>query len=94
MENDKKANEKSKVENGKDTNVVEGSKPTDVKVVIESASEDKESKDAKYALICAICGQKEVQNIIPPEILKQLRSYVKQGAFYVEATVEVAIEEQ
>ena len=59
-----------------------------------STAKDKESKDAKYALICAICGQKEVQNIIPPEILKQLRSYVKQGAFYVEATVEVAIEEQ
>ena len=59
-----------------------------------STAKDKESKDSKYALICAICGQKEVQNIIPPEILKQLRNYVKQGAFYVEATVEVAIEEQ
>ena len=59
-----------------------------------NTAKDKESKDAKYALICAICGQSEVQNIIPPEILKQLRNYVKQGAFYIESTVDVAIEEQ
>ena len=59
-----------------------------------SAAKDKESKDRKYVLIGSICGQKEASNIVPPELLKQLRTYVKQGAYYVESTVEVAIDEQ
>ena len=44
LENDKKPIEKSTVEKLKDANELEGTKTTDVKVVIESASEDKESK--------------------------------------------------
>ena len=59
-----------------------------------STAKDKDTKDRKYALISAICSQKEVQNLIPGELLKQLRNYVQQGAFYKEATVEVAVDEQ
>jgi len=59
-----------------------------------STAKDKETKDHKYALISSICAQKEVNNLIPGELLKQLRTYVQQGAFYKESTVEVAIEEQ
>ena len=59
-----------------------------------STTNDKDGKDRKYGLISSICSQEEVNNLIPGELLKQLRTYVQQGAFYKEATVEVAIEEQ
>ena len=55
---------------------------------------DNDGKDRKYGLISSICAQEEVTNLIPGELLKQLRTYVQQGAFYKEATVEVAIEDQ
>ena len=65
-----------------------------VSSLYRSTAKDKETKDHKYALISSICAQKEVNNLIPGELLKQLRTYVQQGAFYKESTVEVAIEEQ
>ena len=58
-----------------------------------STAKDKDAKMRKYSLISAICSQKDVTNIIPTELLKQLRNYVKQGPYYVETTVEVAIDE-
>ena len=58
-----------------------------------STAKEKEAKDQKYALISAVCAQRDVSNLIPPELLKQLRQYVKQGAYFVETTVEVAIDE-
>jgi 26S proteasome non-ATPase regulatory subunit 5 len=59
-----------------------------------STAKDKEAKVLKYNLISSIVAQSEVGNIVPPEILKQLRFYVNQGAFYVEATARVALDEQ
>ena len=59
-----------------------------------STAKDKETKDRKYSLISAICAQKEIGNLIPPEVLRQLTTFVKQGPCYVESTVEVAIDEQ
>lgn len=59
-----------------------------------STAKEKEAKDRKYALIVSVCGQSQVHNIIPPEVLKQLITYTKQGAYYVESIVEVAIDEQ
>ena len=59
-----------------------------------STAKDKQTKDHKYDLISSICAQREVNNLIPGELLKQLRTYVQQWAFYKESTVEVAIEEQ
>ena len=58
-----------------------------------STAGEKESKDRKYYLISSVCSQKEVVNIIPPELLNQMRQYVKQGPYYVETTVEVALDE-
>lgn len=58
-----------------------------------STAKDKEGKEHKYHLISAICCQREVNNLVPPEILKEFRLYVKQGPFYVEATVQVALDE-
>ena len=59
-----------------------------------STTNDKDAKDQKYGLISSICAQEEVNNLIPGELLKQLRTYVQHGAFYKEATVEVAIADQ
>ena len=59
-----------------------------------STTNDKDGKDRKYGLISSICAQEEVNNLIPGELLKQLRTYVQQGAFYKEATVEVAVADQ
>lgn len=58
-----------------------------------TTARDKDTKDKKYGLISAICAQKDVSNLIPPELLKQMRQYVKQGAYFVETTVEVALDE-
>lgn len=57
-------------------------------------AKDKETKDRKYALIVSVCGQGQANNIIPAEVMKQLITYTKQGAYYVESIVEVAIDEQ
>jgi len=59
-----------------------------------STTNDKDAKDRKYGLISSVCSQEEVNNLIPGELLKQLRTYVQQGAFYKEATVVVAVADQ
>ncbi|KAF0295647.1 26S proteasome non-ATPase regulatory subunit 5 [Amphibalanus amphitrite] len=57
-----------------------------------STESSKEGRDAKYALVTALVTSRGAAQL-PADLLSQLTTYHEQGAFYVRAQTEVALEE-
>ncbi|XP_043190894.1 26S proteasome non-ATPase regulatory subunit 5-like [Amphibalanus amphitrite] len=57
-----------------------------------STESSKEGRDAKYALVAALVTSRGAAQL-PADLLSQLTTYHEQGAFYVRAQTEVALEE-
>ena len=53
----------------------------------------KEMKDARYRLVKTLKDNPDAEQVFQPEIYRKLRQYVREGPYYVEALVEVALDE-
>ena len=57
-----------------------------------STESSKEGRDAKYAVVTSLVSSRGAAQL-PTDLLSQLTTYREQGAFYVRAQTEVALEE-
>ena len=58
-----------------------------------STAPSKEAKETKYNLIKTMIDNDKASEIIPPEIYVKFKLYVKEGPYYVDPQVEVALDE-
>ena len=58
-----------------------------------STETDKECKEAKFEVVEAICASKRCPNVFGNQNYLKFRQFVKEGPFYVETQLNVAIEE-
>ena len=52
----------------------------------------KSGKESKYAIISVLANSGDILTLAPQETLVQMKQFVKDGAFFVEAQPEVAYE--
>ena len=57
-----------------------------------STESSKEGRDAKYAVVAALVSSRGSSQL-PADLRAQLTTYHEQGAFYIRAQTEVALEE-
>ena len=52
----------------------------------------KEAKDTRYALLSVLVENPSSKEVVPPQVYRKMQVYVREGPYYVEPQVEVALD--